>query len=385
MLRTASLRGAADDLLKEGGAAVGTMFAVLVAMMVVMGLIPLLSGVARRVGLVDEPDCRKHHEGCVPLVGGVAMYGGLLAGLCLLYPTPWLIFPSLIFGGLMLVFVGVVDDLLELRKRIRLPAQIVAALLMAIVGGKVLHDLGWLSFGELLTLGVLAIPFTIFCTVGVVNAVNMSDGLDGLAGGLALVTFGALAYLGYDSGATNELDVLLLLIACIAGFLAFNARSPWCKKAKVFMGDAGSMFLGFTLARFLIAFSQGDHRVMHPVIALWIFAVPLMDTIAVMLRRMMVGQSPFSADRKHLHHLLLARGFSVGQTVMTIWALAALLAVIGIGGHSYGVSDGIMFAGFIGLFGLYMCLLHYLDKGVSALPPISAETSAGAAESSRGA
>lgn len=356
----------------------GTVLSVLTAAAVVVWLIHVLPKLACRIGLVDEPTSRKQHEGCIPLIGGLAMYGGLIAGLFLLYPAPWLTFPSLVFGGLMLVLVGVGDDLLELRKRIRLPAQIVAALFMAVIGGAVLHDLGWLSFGEILTLGVLAIPFTVFCTVGVVNAVNMSDGLDGLAGGLVLVTFAALAYLAYVGGNAQELDVLLLLMGCVAAFLAFNARSPWCKKAKVFMGDAGSMFLGFAIACFLIDFSQGDQRIMHPVTALWIFAVPLMDTVAVMLRRMVAGHSPFSADRKHLHHLLLSKGLTVGQTVLAIWVLAALLAGAGVLGHSYGVSDGVMLFGFLGMFGLYLGLLSYLAKAPASVSSIPAESGRGA-------
>lgn len=363
----------------------GTVLSVVAATVVVAWIIHALPKLACRIGLVDEPNSRKHHEGSIPLIGGVAMYGGFIVGMCLLYIEPWSKFPSLVFGGFILVLVGMLDDLLELRKRVRLPAQLVAALLMAVVGEKVLHDLGWLSFGELLSLDVLAIPFTIFCTVGVVNAVNMLDGLDGLAGGLVLVTFGSLAYLAYESGVSKELDALLLLMACIAAFLAFNARSPWCKKAKVFMGDAGSMFLGFALACFLISFSQGDHRAMHPVIALWIFAVPLMDTVAVMLRRMIAGHSPFSADRKHLHHLLLSKGLTVGQTVLVIWLLAALLAVAGVLGHSYRVSDGSMLLGFLGAFGLYLCLLSYLAKAPTSLMSISAEANAGAAESGQGA
>ena len=224
--------------------------------------------------------------------------------------------------------------------------------------------MGWLTSDEVFSLGLLAIPFTLFCTVGVVNAVNMSDGLDGLAGGLVLVTLGSLAYLAYAGGHFTILDPLLLLMAAVVGFLIFNAPSPWGKKAKVFMGDAGSMFLGFVLALFLIDFSQEPNRIMHPVIPLWIFAVPLMDTVAVMFRRVVAGQSPFSADRKHLHHLLLTAGFTVGQTVLTIWILAVLLALIGLMGHAYGISDGVMFFGFLSMFALYSWALSHLGKSL---------------------
>lgn len=353
----------------------------LVVMVVVMCAVYALPYLACRIGLMDEPDTRKCHEGLVPLVGGLAMFCGFIAGLCLL-DAPLARFPILTLGGLVLVLIGVMDDLKELRKRVRVPAQILVALLMILVGEHVLQDVGWLSFGSLLSLGILAIPFTVFCTVGVLNAVNMSDGLDGLAGGLALITLGSLSYLAYYSGHSEDLDILVVLMACIVGFLVFNARSPWCKKAKVFMGDAGSMFLGFAIARFLIDFSQGDQRIMHPVIALWIFAVPLMDTVAVMIRRKMAGQSPFSADRQHLHHLLLAAGFSVGHTVMIIWAFAVILASIGILGHLAEVSDGVMFVSFLGLFSVYMLFLSYLGKSVGYARQVSEQKQTTAIEQS---
>lgn len=339
----------------------GIVFTTLVVMTVVMCMVHILPKLACRIGLVDEPDARKRHEGQVPLVGGLAMFIGFCVGLSLLY-APWERFPALITGGFLLVVIGMLDDLQELSKRVRFLGQVVAALLLSLVGGIMLKDLGWLSFGELLSLGALAIPFTIFCTVGVLNAVNMSDGLDGLAGGLVLITLGSLAYLAYDAGVTRDLDVLMVLMACVVGFLIFNARSPWRKKAKVFMGDAGSLFLGFVIARFLIDFSQGDSRIIHPATALWIFAVPLMDTVAVMLRRLMAGQSPFSADRQHLHHILLAAGYSVKHTTMLIWVISLLLAITGIVGHSAGVSDSVMLLSFLGLFGAYMWTLAYLAK-----------------------
>ena len=178
------------------------------------------------------------------------------------------------------------------------------------------------------------------------------------------------------------MDILVVLMACVAGFLAFNARSPWCKKAKVFMGDAGSLFLGFALARFLIDFSQESDRVMHPVTALWIFAVPLMDTVAVMLRRLMERQSPFVADRRHLHHMLLAAGLSVRQTVMVIWALAVFLAVLGILGHIAKLPDSVMFAGFLGVFGVYVWALRPLEKGVWPVREVFEPGNTRAAESS---
>ena len=154
-------------------------------------------------------------------------------------------------------------------------------------------------------------PFTLFSVVGVINAFNMIDGLDGLAGGLALIAAGWLAVLCLTGPAPNPTAayLLLTLVMVLAGFLAWNLRHPWRRKAKVFMGDAGSTLLGFALGWFMIDLSQGDEQaVMAPITALWIMALPLMDTITVMIRRLRAGQSPFAGDRQHLHHLLLATG-----------------------------------------------------------------------------
>src|SRR5690606_8015318 len=189
----------------------------------------------------------------------------------------------------------------------------------------------------------------IFGVCGVVNALNMSDGADGLAGGLAFVATGwfalALAFVaGSHPEAAALLPVACALAGALAGFLLMNLRTPWRAKAAIFMGDGGSMMLGFILGwlavRTTSAFGEAGPA---PVVALWILAVPLADTISCMLRRIASGATPMSPDHRHLHHLLPAMGLSIRRSVAIILAAAALLGGLGILGWRLGVADWAMF------------------------------------------
>jgi UDP-GlcNAc:undecaprenyl-phosphate GlcNAc-1-phosphate transferase len=272
----------------------------------------------------------------------------------LLLEQPGLHLRSFFAGGMILIIVGVLDDMHELPTLARFIAQIMASTIMAIWGGVQIIDFGNIGFGPgPIELGVFMLPLTIFATVGVINALNMIDGLNGLAGFIALVTTLAMALLCWIAGQVHTMYLLLLLGAVISAFLAFNCR--YCKDqcALTFMGDAGSMFLGFVLCWFFIQLSQGEARVMAPVTALWIFAVPLIDTVTMMLRRIVKGRSPFSADREHVHHLLLKAGFGQRETVMIIVLIALVFASIGIAADLAGYSEAQMFALFLLCFALY--------------------------------
>lgn len=259
-------------------------------------------------------------------------------------------------GALILVVVGVLDDFHELSAKQRFVAQISVGLLMTLGAGVVLDDFGYLiSRHWVLSLGVLAVPATVFSTVGVINAVNMCDGIDGLAASLALVTVSALALVAWADGEVESFGALISLAAVMLAFLAFNLRHKG--RALVYMGDAGSMFLGFVLAWFLIRFSQGEGRLLAPVTALWIFALPLIDTVAVMVRRILLGRSPFLADREHFHHLLLAVGFTPKQTLTLILLLAFAAAVVGLAGEYLGIAEHQMFLGFLALFALHFWMI----------------------------
>lgn len=303
---------------------------------------------ASRVGLVDVPAGHKAHSGPTPLVGGLAIY------LALLLSFVWFPFLSrqmlpFISGATLLLVVGILDDLHQLKPSTRFLAQIIAALIMTLWGGVVLDDLGELLGDEHLILGPLAVPFTLFAVVGVINAMNMIDGLDGLAGGLALVPLTVLG-LGATDPAAGAL--LTLLGVAVLAFLLFNLRLPGRPQARVFLGNGGSMLLGYALAWFLVDFSQEPHQSIAPVTALWLLAVPLVDTICAILRRALSRVSPFAADRRHLHHILLARGCTATGTLAILLGLAVVLAAKGRLAEALGAPQSLIFGAFLGLLGV---------------------------------
>lgn len=319
-------------------------------------LMPVLMRAAIRLDLLDRPGGRKAHQGAVPLVGGLAMYLAFAFGLMSL-PEGLGSMRALVAGATLLVVVGVLDDMSELTSASRFLAQIIAGLLMVFWADVVLLDLGNLVSTQLVTLGVWSIPLTVFAVVGVINALNMIDGVDGLAGSVSLVCALALALLAGMNGNVVAMSVLLVLAAAILVFLSFNLRLPWQRRARVFMGDAGSMFLGFALGWFLVQLSQGEAAAFSPAVALWLFGLPLIDTITMMLRRMARGRSPFAADREHFHHVLLMVGFSSKTTLAIMVSAAVLMAAIGILGQLAGVPDAMMFYGFLAVFACYFYMI----------------------------
>lgn len=329
--------------------------ATIVAFVITLVLIYLLKPLAVRIGLVDHPTARKRHEGKIPLVGGIAMFLGSVAAIHLIGALTIDSY-ALLAAGTLLLLIGLADDIHDLPAKHRLLGQAIAALLVIFGSDIVLRELGDLLLFGTLSLDIIAIPITVFCFVGAVNAMNMVDGLDGLAGSLALVTISALLYLS-TTAATTHTPLLAVLAGAIGGFLLLNARSPFLSRARVFMGDSGSMFLGGTIAALLIDMSQGPARAMSPVTALWIFAIPLMDTISLIIRRYRKGRSPFSPGRDHIHHILLRSGLSIKQTVAALAVASAALASIGILGQSVGVREAYMFFAFIGLFAAYQWLV----------------------------
>ncbi len=311
--------------------------ATLLTCLATAGLIMILRPVAVSIGLVDVPDVRKTHQGPIPLVGGLAIFAAVaaacflprLTGLSVAGPGV----ASFLGASLLLTGVGLVDDLVEVSPTARFLAEAGAALAMIFGAGVVLDDLGTMSWsGELLELGLLAVPFTIFATVGVINALNMCDGLDGLSGSMALVSFAGFALAVALWGQGTDGSLLTVLGGGVLGFLLFNLRLPGRSRASIFLGDAGSMFLGLALTWFAISLSQGPDRVIKPAAALWFIMVPIIDAVAMMLRRIVRGRSPFSADREHLHHVFLLAGFSVNQTV-------AIMALLAAGGVAVGLAS----------------------------------------------
>jgi len=328
-------------------------FAIPLALLVTLLVVIVSQPLAIKLDLVAYPNERTVHSGNIPLVGGLAIFAGFCTAVIFIDLT-FLGYLPFFLASIILIIVGLLDDRSDVSVRARFVSQAAAVLVVTLWGDISLENLGDLLFVGELKLGLFAIPFMVFATVGVINALNMSDGVDGLASGYTMIALLGLLHLvwGYENCA-NEQMFLILLSAAVLGFMLLNARAPWCRKAKVFMGDSGSMFLGFALAVAFIKLSQGDTKIMAPVTALWLFALPLMDTVSIIMRRKKRGQSAFSPDQGHLHHILHRAGYTVEQVVMIGWGSSIILAVFGILGYRFGIHDGIMFAGFMTLYFIY--------------------------------
>ena len=313
-----------------------------------ISLIVLLRNTARRMGLVDHPSERKQHEGAIPVVGGIAIFGAFAFSALLVTQTePLYPFRSLLGGMALLVFAGVLDDMHDLSALAKLALQCAAALLMAAWGGVYVLQLGDLfGLGGNLVLGNFAIPFTVVCVLGLINALNMTDGIDGLAGGLTFISLAAMAVLCYALRAPSYLLMLSILIGAVLGFLCFNLRHPLRPRANIFLGDAGSMALGFALCWFAVALTRATEYTVPAITMVWIVAVPLLDMLVVILRRAVSGRSPLAPDREHLHHLLLRAGLSHGLTTWILLLLAVISAGVGIATWKYRIPQVWTFSAF---------------------------------------
>lgn len=329
------------------------------AYLLIFFFVALLTDFLRRqaltAGLMDYPSSRKRHKRPVPPVGGEAIFiGCLISALALGVPLGHV--AGLFAIGAIVVATGALDDYYNFSPRSRFLAQAAATLAMALLGGATVEQLGAIGpGGEIFYLHAFAVPFTVLGAVGVINALNMIDGMDGLSGSLALVALTGLALVADAGKAPMILAMVLVMASGIAAFLTLNVRSPWRWRASVFLGDAGSTFLGFALSWFIIRLSQEPVSAMSPVTGLWLLTVPLFDILYTLARRTLSGYSPFLADRRHLHHFFLRMGFSVSQTLGLILAFAIAGATIGVAGEFLDVPDRIMLAAFCGLFVLY-CL-----------------------------
>ena len=312
-------------------------------------LVQFISPIAQKAGLTDKPSGRKTHSGEIPLIGGISIY------LCMLILFHWrapIINYWYIVSATLIVACGVIDDFKHLNHKTRLIIEVIATRIMISWGGVEITNLGNLfGFGDI-QLGYFSSIVTIFAVVGGINAFNMTDGVDGSTGGISLITMTLL--LALANTIPQVLDICSLYIPALTAFLLFNMRVFGRKKAAIFLGDAGSMLLGFTICYLIILISQGENRIISPVTVLWIIGFPLFDAIAIMLRRMRKGKSPFAPDREHFHHILPLAGYTLNQTLNIIFFISLSLASFGIIGEKLlELPEYLMFYLFLGLFFLY--------------------------------
>jgi len=289
---------------------------------------PLVRKLSQRVGAVAVPGERKVHKNIIPSSGGVAIFlGFLIAVLFFNNASPEII--GFLIGGTIITAVGLLDDIFDLPPITKIFGQILAALIVISAGVRI-EFVGNLGAGNdgLYYLGFLSLPFTFIWIVGITNAINFIDGLDGLAGGvtgIAAWTLGAVALL---SGRPEAAVLSFTLGAAAFAFLPYNfSDSP---RRKIFMGDAGSNFLGYSLAVLSILGMVKIAAAFSMLIPILVLAVPIFDTGFAIVRRLMSGKSPFAADKLHLHHRILNRGLSHKQTTCILYAISLVLGIISI-------------------------------------------------------
>ena len=293
--------------------------AFVVALTVTAARIPVLARWAPAIGLTDAPGPRKVHSVPVPRVGGLAMAAGVM--------LPTIVSVSLVpeIRGLLLALVvlllfGVWDDRVTLGYRTKLAGQLIAVAICMLVGG--LH-IGALSFWGHSLPPEAGTAITFVFLVGITNAVNLADGLDGLAGGMVLLCLCAIAIFATMSGNIPVTSVALIEAGAVLGFLRFNTHP-----ARIFMGDSGSQMLGLSVGALGLLATQGDTCVLSAALPLLLLGLPIMDTLAVMWTRIRAGRSPFAADRNHLHHRLLSLGFAHREAVLIIYVMQATLVLL---------------------------------------------------------
>ena len=316
-----------------------------------------LRPLALRLGITDKPGGRKQHIGEIPLVGGIAMFIGILiAAMAAVQPTGrW----TLLVPAALLVIVGVIDDRYNIGVSARLAAQICAALIMMIGGGLYLRDIGDPFGTGLLRLGIFAIPASVFVTLTVINAFNFIDGIDGLAASTALI---GLAAGGLATGlGAPAVSVAAMACGATLGFLLFNFPAFRNRRLRTFMGDAGSTLLGFVVVWFALSISQGADRSLSPVAALWFALMPLSDFFSCFIRRVARGKMPLQAGREHFHYVLMRAGLSGRQVLAVLVAFSALYAAVGLIGARNKLPDWALFAPWFTLLGLQ----HFIIRGLA--------------------
>ena len=281
----------------------------------------------RRFDLVDRPGGRKKHAGDIPLTGGLAIFVTLLFGVIAFSIAPYTAGSLALAGGL--VMVSVYDDYEHLNVAVRLFMHFGFGVLLATTGGITISNVGNLLAGGDIPLLMLSVPLTALAVAGLCNAYNMIDGINGLSASLAVLPLAVLFFLARGAGHEGADFALLILIPCSV-FLLFNLSPGSAVLPKVFLGDAGSVTLGFLITASLVYFSQGEDAVLRPVTALWLVALPLFDMLATMLKRRRYGAGLTKADRSHLHYLLVDQGMSTRQALALLLAYAGVCALVGL-------------------------------------------------------
>lgn len=282
-------------------------------------LTPLIKRFAFKIGATDKPNYRKVHQNIMPRLGGLAIFLSFIIGVMILNPVAEYHWP-IIMGSFIVIMTGMVDDIKEISPKIKLAGQISAAFIVVVFGNLNVEFIN-LPFGGKISFGILSIPFTMIWIIGITNAINLIDGLDGLAAGVSTIALFSIAGMAFVMGNLYVVIIALIITSGTLGFLLYNFHP-----AKIFMGDTGALFLGYMIGVLsLLGFKNVTFiSLIIPVI---ILGVPISDTFFAIVRRL-VNKQPLSApDKSHLHHCLLRSGFSHRQTVLLIYAMSTIFGL----------------------------------------------------------
>ena len=298
--------------------------ALVVALFVSFLMTPLVKVFAYKVGAIDVPkDARRMHKVPIPRLGGLAIFCGFMVSI-LLFTEITQEMQSILLGALVIVILGVVDDIVALPAMLKFVVQIGAALIPTLNGVRILAFSNPNVFSSSLywVLGGLSVPFTVLWIVAITNSVNLIDGLDGLANGVSAISATTMLFIALVGGQTQVSIVLAALVGACVGFMPYNTNP-----AKMFMGDTGATFLGYILAIMSIQGLFKYYAVISFVVPFLILGLPIFDTAFAFIRRIAHGQSPMHADRSHIHHRLIDMGLNQKQAVATLYVISGILGL----------------------------------------------------------
>lgn len=331
----------------------------LLSLVISIAFVPVLRRIGLKIGLVDLPGGRKQHKSAVPLIGGLAIFFTTFISLFI-----WGVpdgYDGMFIAATGLFLLGFIDDMKDISAKIRLFAQI------SLISLALWWDNTWISSIPLindysLDLYWFKYPLTLLCILGITNAINMLDGLDGLSSGIILIILGFIISVSSLAGNQSITLVSVCLFGSILGFWAYNYRFSWRKKASVFMGDSGTMLLGFLLPFLAIKLSNAAPTIAPKTLLLWLFAIPIWDIAAVIIKRIRNGKSPMQAGRDHVHHVLMRAGLSVRQTLHLTYLLTMASISLGVSLNYFGVTHIESLVTFSILMVFYLLRVGTLDK-----------------------
>ena len=330
---------------------------------------------AMPLGLVDHPMGRKDHAQPTPVTGGIGLFLALLFSFLIFGRFDLQLAVFFVAGGLLLV-IGVLDDRYDLSSRIRFFVQAIAAVIMIYFAGLQANELSDVVGISGFNLGWMTPLFTVFITIGLINALNMADGSDGYLAGQVMAALALFAGLAFYAGNLALAAQCSIFAAAVMGFWFWNMRFPWQKRAKVFLGDAGSTFLGFAIVWFALQLTQNPQHPVTAVLPPWMIALPVLDCVVLMLDRMRQGRSPFSADRNHMHHLLLDAGFTPTSIAIAMMFLSLVIGVVAALAVKYDLPRTWVVIGYFVLIGLYWWFSANRQRAVSQLRSLRMENTA---------